>query len=579
MTEGLEPEVAKKKTPADATQFEHEQLSFFLAEADDLAATLAEINPSLAWLPMLVDMKLIQSETQLIAWIERNFADAQAVRDVVANIDFFGPETASFLEHRLNTQVADLSPLLANSWALIIRHMHTAKRGLARHEWFEIEPRLKRGDHSVVVLERLANALRPKLKIGKRFSWRDTAEEKALGRPLDLMSVEYKVQDSVSSDNVLAAWPKTATADNDNGMLLQLTTALNSALGDATEVGVEKMEGHSVSDTDVPSVARHGQNAHRSGFQSIVRVMAEIWIRLAAKCPPMALAVAKRWSDSPFRLMWRLAMFAFADPAIPGDVAADMLAGLPSSELFLTSSSVEIYRLIHARWSDFPAEKQQLILRRFCEGPSRSLFREGVEIDRHIDRSRYDLLSEMVRAGLDIGPEAKKLLGEIRERWPKWEPKPAEQAGFHVWHESGWRELGGDTNKLKDVPDGELVANARKIAAAAAFMEGDTWQGLCLSDPDRALRGLDVAAMSGDWPEEYWEQLLWTRTAYADARTEQRISECLLKWPFDRFNTIAEAASSWLESHAKTLSDGLLWPLWDRIADATLIETAETDDA
>lgn len=97
-------------------------LRFFLS-GGDLAATLSEVNPSLAWLPALSELELIQSETQLITWIERNFADVDAVRDVVENIRFFGPETANFLEYRLNVQAANLSPLLAKSWALIIRHM------------------------------------------------------------------------------------------------------------------------------------------------------------------------------------------------------------------------------------------------------------------------------------------------------------------------------------------------------------------------------------------------------------------------------------------------------------------------
>ena len=90
MSGKAKPSAPRKKTPADATPFEREQLRFFLSEGD-LAATLAEVNPPLAWLPILSEMKLIQSETQLIAWIERNFSDADAVRDVVANINFFGP--------------------------------------------------------------------------------------------------------------------------------------------------------------------------------------------------------------------------------------------------------------------------------------------------------------------------------------------------------------------------------------------------------------------------------------------------------------------------------------------------------
>ncbi|WGJ13767.1 hypothetical protein QEV83_13890 [Methylocapsa sp. D3K7] len=577
MTDQVEPKAFRKKTPADATPFEREQLRFFLS-GGDLSATLSEANPSLAWLPILSEMKLIQNEGQLIAWIERNFADADAVRDVVANIHFFGLETANRLEYRLNAQAANLPSLFTKSWELIIRHMRASKQGLAQNEWFEIEPQLKRGNHSVAVLERLANALRPRPKIGKRLSWRDIGV-KTPERPSDLMSIDYEVEDSMSSDDVVAAWPSRVTEEADENLLLQLTTALNAALADATDVGVESNEGYSASDTDVPSVAWHRQNEYRSGFQVIVRVMAEIWTRLASKSPSRAISMAECWRDSSFRLMRRLAMFAFTNLAAPGEVGADMLIGLPSGELLLTNSSVEVYRLIRERWKDFPAEKQRTILYRLCEGPPRDWFREGSDTDHHIDRSRFDILSDMERNGFDIGPEAESLLADIRTRWPQWLPKPAEQAGFHIWHESRTHDLGGDTDRLKGVMDSELVVEARRITAAASFMEGDSWQGLCLSDPDRALRGLNAAATNGDWSPGYWEQLLWSQKAYSDADTELKIAQRLLQWPQDSFDKIAVAASSWLDGHTETLSDSLLWPLWDRIADATLIESAETDNA
>jgi len=576
MTDTVNPKARRKKTPADATPFEREQLRFFLS-GDDLAATLSEINPSLAWLPLLSEMKLIQSETQLISWIERNFADADAVRDVVANIRFFGPDTAKFLEYRLNAQAATLPPLLAKSWTLIIRHMRAAKRGLAHSEWFDIAPQLSRGDCSVAVLERLASALRPKLKIGKRLSWKNT-EEDTPERPSDLMSIDYEVEDSASSDHILAAWPTDAAAEIDESFLLQLTTVLNAALADATDIGVEGNEGYSTSDTDVPSVARHRQNEYRSGFQVIVRVMAEIWTRLASKSPGRAVAMAERWRDSSFRLTRPLALFSFANSNVPAKLGADMLIGLPSGELFLTNSSVEVYRLIHTRWKDFPAQKRRKILRRLCEGPPRSWFRDGAKIDDYLDRSRFDILSDMVRDGFDIGREAKKLLADIRARWPQWQLKPAERAGFHIWQE-GPREIRGDPDKLRGIADDELVAKAREIASVTGFMEGDSWQGLCRSDPDRALRGLAAAAETGDWPPVYWEQLLWSLTAYADAATELTIAQLLLRWPKDRFGEIAAAASSWLHGHAKTLPDELLWPLWDCIADAVLTEAAEVADA
>jgi hypothetical protein len=575
MSGKAKPSAPRKKTPADATPFEREQLRFFLSEGD-LAATLAEVNPPLAWLPILSEMKLIQSETQLIAWIERNFSDADAVRDVVANINFFGPETANFLEYRLNAQAATLPPLLAKTWALIIRHMRAVKRGLAHNEWFEIGPLLKRSDYSPATVQRLADVLCPKLRISKLLSW-GAREERTPERPADLMSIDYEVEDDVSSDDVLAAWRADVAAETDESFLLQLTTALEAALADATDVGIESNEAYSTSDNDIPSVARHPQNEYRSGFQLIVRVIAEIWSRLAAKSPGRAIAIAERWRDSPFRLTRRLALFSFANSIVPANLGADMLIGLPSGELFLTNSSVEVYRLIRARWKDFSRQKQQKILRRLREGPPSSWYREGAEIDQHIDRSRFDVLSEMTGEGFDIGRKAKKLVADIRARYPHWQPKPAEQAGFPIWFE-GPREIHGDPEKLKGVADDQLVAQAKNIAAGAGFMEGDSWQGLCRSDPDRALRGLTAAAANGDWSPAHWEQLLWSLTAYADAGTELKIAELLLQWPRDSFDKIAAAGSFWLHGHAKKLPDAVLWPLWDRIAGATLIESADVNN-
>jgi len=577
MTDRQEPQAAQKKTPNDASEFEREQLRFLLS-GDDIATTLTTVNPSLAWLPVLQQMQLIKGENQLIAWIERNFADLQAVRDVVANIHFFGPETARFLEFRLNAQAENLSPLLVKCWRLIIRTMKAAKQGLLQNEWFEIAPQVKRGEHSAALLERIAETLRPKLKLGKRLSlYSPTPEEPK--RPSDLMSVDYEVEDGLSAEDVLEAWPKDATAETDGRLLTQLTAALDATLDDATDVGVESNKGYSTSDSDVPSVARHGQNSYRSGFHAIVRAMAELWLRLAKKSPQLAMTFVRSWRDSNFRLMRRLALFACADATVPADFAADSLIELPSGELFLTNSSVEVYRLIRARWKQFPSDKQQVILSNLREGPPRDWFREGAEIERAIDGSRYEILSDMEREGIDIGEQAKALLNDIAARWPQWRPRPPEQAGFHVWHGSGSSRIEGDADKLVRIPDDKVVAEAKRLAAAADFMAGDNWQALCLSDPDRALRGLAEAARKDDWTVELWQQLLWARKEYAAPDTEAHIARLLLEWPLEIFGKIAPPASSWLDDHSKTLDDTLLWPLWDRIANETLIETVEAGDA
>jgi hypothetical protein len=397
-------------------------------------------------------------------------------------------------------------------------------------------------------------------------------------RPSDVMSVRYEVKVGLSSSEVLAAWPKDASAEADESFLMQLTGTLGSTLADATDVGVESNEGYSVSDADVASVARHPQNDYRTGFQTIVRVMAEIWTRLAAKSPPRAYELSQRWRESPFRLLRRLALFAAVNPTIPAEAAASMLVDLPVGDLFLSGASVEIIRLVRKRWNEFPKAKQSAILRRFREGPPRTLFRKGADINQAVDHARFEVLSVMKLDGLHIGAAGKKLLGQITARHPEWKPKPPERAGFHAWHESGPRDIAAGANKLKNVPDSRLVAEAKRIAANAHFLDGDVWQGLCLAEPDRALRGLEAAARTSDWPSELWEQLLWSRTDYADASTESRIAQLLLQWPAESFASVSAAASAWTEGRLKTLLDSLLWPLWDKIADAALIEFEETDE-
>jgi hypothetical protein len=567
----------KKKTPNDATEFEREQLRFFLTR-DDLASTLAEINPSLAWLPLLGEMKLIQADTQLAPWVERNFTSLEAVRDVAANIHFFGSETADVLEFRLNNQLNHLSPLLIQSWRLILRHMRTAPRRGLQSAWFDIAPRIKRGELSPEVMERFADALRPKLKIGKRLSFYDEENPKAPERPSDLMAIDYEVEDGLTEDEVFSVWPDSATAEIEGRFLLALTNALSAAVAEAIEAGVESNRGYGLSDTDVPSVAKHGQNAYRSGFFAIVRVIAELWTRLVRKDATLAIPLVRLWQESAFRLVRRLALFAAADPAVPAALAADVLISLPQGELFLPNSSVDVFRLIRARWKDFAPDKQEIIERRIAEGPPADWFRDGSEKERMIDRSRFDLLGDMQRSGIQLGAHAQCVLDEVHARWPNWQLRPAEQAGFHIWSE-GASAIVGDPAKLGDVEDEQLIPAAKKAADEADFMEGDSWQALCQTDPLRALRGLEAQAKLGHWPAWAWNPFLWATQKIDVAKPLAQIAQLLLLCPKEDFSKIAAPASWWLDEKSKALDDALLWPLWDRIEETVPRDEEEADDA
>jgi SIR2-like domain len=566
----------RKKTPRDASEFEREQLRFFLTR-DDITAALENINPSIAWLPWLAEMKLLQPSAQLAPWIEKSFVDPDGIRDVAANIHYFDANTAELLEFRLNRQLDTLSPGLVKCWRLIIRHMRSARRGVLARDWFDIAPRVKRGEQSPEVLYRLSEALKPKLKIAKRIAW-DEERRDAPQAPTDLMSIDYEIEMGLNHEEVLSVWPSDAPSEIEDRLLRTLTTALGAALDDAIDAGVESSQGYGISDGDVPSVAAHEQNAYRTGFQPIVRVMAEIWTRLATKDAARALRIVELWRQSGFRPMRRLALFTAANPVVPASTVAGILMALPQGELFLTNSTVEVYRLLQQRWHGLAPEQRQAIEERIIEGPPTDWFNEGVETQRIVDRCRFDLLGHLQRAKLVLTKKSEALFKQIVERWPEWQLGPAEQAGFHAWHEST-SGIVGDPDKLKGVPEDDLVAAAEKAAAEADFLEGDAWQALCQSDPARALRGLEAQANKRLWSAWAWKPFLWAGQKIEEPESTAKIARLLLAAPDEPFAKIASSASWWLNEKARRLEDRLLWPLWDRIADSVLSHAEETEDA
>jgi hypothetical protein len=574
MSDSMEP--TRKKTPSDTTDFEREQLRFFLSR-DDVSERLAELNPSLAWLPELARMKVIQSPGQLAPWIEKNFGDPEAVREVAANIGFFDERAAELLEFRLNRQRDTLSPFLIKSWQLIIRHIRDIPRGMLRSGWFEIEPRIKAGERSPELLERLVRLLRPKPRVGGRVSWYDEeAAEPAPTKPSDLMSIDFEVESDVTEEEVLAAWPKDTPASVEQRFLIALAEALNAALEDAIDLEVETNIGYGISDNDVPSIAAHRQNEYHTGFLPIVRVIAETWTRLARKDASLARSFVQRWSSSHLKLNRRLALFAAADEAVPVDEAADVLLMLPQGLLFLTSTSVEVFRLIRERWTELPASKQTKIEDRLLAGPPPDWFRSSSEI--HVERSRFDILGEMERAGLELGSTAKSVLTAIKNRHAEWKLRPAEQAGFHIWHGSGGLII-GDAQKFQNVPVESLVDEARRAADNANFMDGDDWQALCHTDIERALSGLEVKARKGEWPDWAWNPFLWAGQKLDNPEGIALTAKLLLMFPDEDFLKIASTASWWLNEKAKSLDEILVWPLWDKIEATTASDPTEAEDA
>jgi len=557
----IDEELSEQTTPINVSEFEREQLRFFLASGD-VVETLSRLNPSLAWLPILAELNLPQIEAALPMWVEQNFGSVQAIRDVVDNIRLFKSESARILESRLNAKRKDLAPVLSKCWRLIIRHIRNTE--YRQNDWFELSRRLHHDDLSPAVLENLVRVLTPRLFVGKHYDWQGVVDN-SIQRPTDILSIKYKVSDGVSESDFFEVWPKNVTAEIEEQVVRALTSSLSSVLADAVDVGVEHNSALSVSDIDVPSVARHEQNAFRQGFLPIVRITAELWSRLTEQDKQAGAAILHEWQQSPFRLIHRLALYAAADPRIAASEAADVLISLSQGELFLTNSQVEVHRLIRAKWSEFPEEKRAAIETRIVGGPPADWFREGADLSLAMDRYRFLLLLDLERSKIPLGKDAAALLSDIQKRHPTWRDAEPEKVGFAMWQGEVTPIVGGK-EKLASVPSDQLIATAIEIAKKADFMEGDAWQDLCQADPFRAFLGIANASESELWLEWAWRPLFWSANKITDVDQLNRVAELFSKWPKNApFSEVALGASFWIDQVSEKLKASTLWAVWDLI--------------
>ena len=546
----------------------------------DALQLLGELSPEPAWLPILVQRGVVKPSELPATWIANRIDDPNMIR-VCASLAHLDESTIWSLNRALDRERGTLSAVRARAWRLLIAVKRAHRFEGREDRWYEERVAIERGSFDFQSRDLVVNILRPRLALGRPIRWPEDKTANAEESLHRLLRIEFQSHAHPQANEILQAWPNTSEA---NAALLG---ALNRALTDAIErAGELGLSGSwNAASRDVPSVADHAQNQYRRGFYPLIRVLADLWTRLAAFDQGQAKSIALEWIRSPHLLQKRLGLYAYASELFNADEVVAALDALDDHTFWASGASVEIMRLAVLKWAEFTNQQRQSFESRLCAGIPRELFSARDDLDsiewRAISDSYiYRRLNRLVVSGADVSVDVTNLLQEIQGRHVQWVPGEGDRDDFQSWRETR-RDRGANPDLLTEVPDSNLVQQAFRIQEERQFDEGDLWSAFCSTAPERALRGLIIEGDAARWSADAWRSLLWAATEHVGREFQIEVAEQLARMPSADLSAILDSASAWIERQSARLADRnadrAFFRVWDRLAAITYGNDAVDD--
>jgi hypothetical protein len=548
----------------------------------DAAQLLADVSPDAIWVAPLAKRNIFVRENgRPGGWIATRLNDPEMIRSC-ADLDSIDDQSCWFIENALEKEGANLSPIRKKAWRLILKTKVATHQSMSPGPWFQAMQLIKAGETGYDARRLITKALKPRLTVSKPIRWELPGESDDQVETINhLVRIDYRSSGHTPTEEILTAWPQ--TLEREIEIFWTLNRALVDALEESADVGLQ--DGWYHASRDVPSVARHPQNAHHSRFYPITRVLADIWKRISDKDPGQAGALALAWMGTPFLLLTRLHLYAlsFAEVFSP-DVSARYINSLEDGAFWVSDAQVEIMKLITSRWAEFGDDDRLVLEKRIRAGVPREILRGDAFDNEHWisvhDSSIFRRLKRIASVGGILSSESLSTINRISSRNPKWVASPGDRDDFNVWHQSG-RSPSGNPDLLSGISGDQLVQEAMRLQKERQFEQSDLWSRFCTADPDRALRGLRENAEDGQWQADAWRSMLWAAHNKGEALFQRDIADVLLQAPIATIKEILPAAAAWLQKWREPLSvrdesrDSRYLRLWDKFAAVVYVATDE----
>ena len=454
---------------------------------------------------------------------------------------------------RFNAPNAIPRPMIRTLWRVILSgRLKTYARRSDLFGWLD---RFKHDGLTTTLRLELREILTPRLTLREPFRWNEDRDES--GDPERIKDiVEWEIV--LSADHVhstlrdLPSKPrwKEALPDllNDFSTLLRDTFDLMRELGDIDDR-------NDLSYLHQPSISEHKQNKDFRDWTVLIDLTRDAWLATAERSIARARLAAESWWQVPYPLFKRMAYFAAAqDNVIPIRQALDWLLADAHWWLWSVETEREAMRLLVTIASSLDAVSLVELEQAILNGPPRSMFKDGIEPERWtrlVDREVWLRLAKAEVAGAALGIKAKNKLTELTGQYPQWQLAADQSDEFPSWMGDGneLRKFNATPRRRRD-----LVVWLKQHPSTD-FWQEDDWRKRCRDSFATTSCALYALSQEGIWPADRWREALqaWSEDKLL-MRSWRYMAPILIMVPDDKFQSLDQSISWWLQAIAKTFN-------------------------
>ena len=255
------------------------------------------------------------------------------------------------------------------------------------------------------------------------------------------------------------------------------------------------------------------------------------------------------WPESEPLIFDRLRLYVWNKVELfSGDEAAENVLALSDDQFWRSEHRRELMFLLRDRWTDFPAERRDLIGRRILESATGPHDADEPEHAVRDAMTAAERIGWLVNAGCTLSASLHAKWTALKSGLPEWQDSWVDGAVATNEVRTGWVRTDEDASVLDGLPIGRIVpvAQERSGRSEDPFVESQPFTGLVKKSPQRAIAALGAAARRGEWPHVLWRSVIREWPDHAPRRATRLLHGRLSRLPCTTIVALRDVVGDWL---------------------------------